>query len=112
PASIAGPYAAYPTVGNFADARYFPPVTGRVVAANPIDFGGSNTNHLLNASAFKGNIVIFQQVGPSNTVGGGITFRMNACQTLGAVAAIMVVPANALPIAQVPTATIPFLSLV
>ncbi|SPE51167.1 exported hypothetical protein [Verrucomicrobia bacterium] len=112
PPGIARPYAAYPTVGNFADASLFPPVSGRVVAANPIDFGGSNTNHLLNASAFKGNIVIFQQAGPSNTLGGGVNFRLNACQRLGAVASIMVVPTNTSPSAAQPTTTIPLLSLV
>lgn len=112
PSSIARSYAAYPTVGNYADARYFPPLSGRLIAANPIDFGGGNTNHLLNASAFKGNIVIFQQTGPSNTLGTGIAFRLNACQNLGAIAAIMVVPTNSWPSIQSVSATIPLLSLV
>src|SRR5207247_2259665 len=62
PSGIARPYGAYPIRG-FGDPTLFPPVTGRVVKADPIDMGGGNTNLILNASAFRGNIVIFHRAG-------------------------------------------------
>ncbi len=103
PAAVARSFGAVPARG-YADSSVAPAVSARVIKAEPLDLAGGDTNQLLNASAFKGNIVLLERGAAGNLV-------VELAQQLGAVGVIEICAEGQWPTPQNPAVTIPAVRL-